>query len=689
MRLSVVLLLLAHIVVPGGAVLAIDIFVSPDASDTASGGATAPVRTLEEALRRGAVARQSRPDDQLRIILRGGRYELPEGIRIDAALSGTDAAPTIIRGAAGEEARLSGSRRIEGFTAVDENGLTVLRAKLPAVAQGDWEFTQLFVNGRRASRTRIPDDGFLRVDWRKTARDSTPAPDWNQGQRRFHYPESDGETWREIAQSENIDDVEFVALVLWSESRVGVRRIDTADRRVTLDTETVFRLSDGFDETAGARYYLENVRTALDEPGEWYLDRAEGALYYVPRPGETAQTLEAIAPVAQELVLLEGSSRSDGRLRHLRFENLIVEHTEPLSRRASVQAAAHIGAALSVFWAHDVAIARCEVARTGTYAIEVGYNSKDITIEACRLEDLGAGGVAVRGSTSGTVVRDNEIRDGGRIFHSGVGVLIQESPDNRILHNRIADMLYTGVSVGWNWGYGASRARDNIVANNHIHHIGSGLLSDMGGVYTLGVSPGTRVESNVIHDIDAYGYGGWGIYLDQASTHITVTRNIVHDTTSGGFHQHFGRENEITNNIFAYGRDHQIQRTRAEDHLSFSFTRNVVVFDSGQLLAGTWRNGNFEMDRNLYWDERDGGVEFQGLSFRRWRRRGHDRRSRVADPLLDPVSYELDPGSPAFGLGFQPLTVRQPLGPAVGGPTMGAGVGPRRPVGPNTRADRR
>lgn len=689
MRHSVILLLLAHIVISGGGAFAIDIFVSPGGNDTAAGGVHAPLRTLEEALRRGAEARRSRPAEQLRIILRGGRYALPEGIRIDAGLSGTPAAPTIIRGAEGEGARLSGGRRIEGFTAVDENGLTVLRAKLPAVAQGDWEFTQLFVNGRRASRTRVPEEGFFRVDWRKTARESTSAPAWNQGQRRFHYAGSDGDTWREIAQSENIDDVEFVALVLWSESRVGVRRIDTADRRVTLNTETVFRLSDGFDEAAGARYYIENVRTALDKPGEWYLDRAEGTLYYVPRPGETAETIQAIAPVAQELVLLEGSSRSDGRLRHLRFENLIVEHTEPLSRRASVQAAAHVGAALSVFWAHDVAIARCEVARTGTYAVEVGYNSKDITIEACRLEDLGAGGVAVRRSTSRTVVRDNEIRNGGRIFHSGVGVLIQESPGNRILYNRIADMLYTGVSVGWNWGYGASRARDNIVANNHIHDIGSGLLSDMGGVYTLGVSPGTRVESNVIHDIDAYGYGGWGVYLDQASTHITVTRNIVHDTTSGGFHQHFGRENEVTNNIFAYGRDHQIQRTRAEDHLSFSFTRNVVLFDSGQLLAGTWGDGNFEMDRNLYWDERDGVVEFQGLSLRRWRRRGYDRRSRVADPLLDPASYELDPASPAFRLGFQPLPIRQPLGAAVGGPTLDTGVGPRRPVGPNASADQR
>ncbi len=257
------------------------------------------------------------------------------------------------------------------------------------------------------------------------------------------------------------------------------------------------------------------------------------------------------------------------------------------------------------------------------------------------------------------------------MFPSAVGIWIGQSPDNRLTYNLIHDFYYTGISIGWTWGYGPALATNNLVAFNHIHHIGvksdgdGPILSDMGGIYTLGRQPGTLVLNNLWHDIAGLRYGGWGIYFDEGSSSIVARSNIVYRTTHGGFHQHYGATNIVENNIFAFGRDQQVQRTRPEAHISFSFTTNIVYFDSGVLLGGNWSNDNYRMDYNIYCDTRlkPGSVDmpFAGATWDQWRTRGHDLHSRIGDPLfIAPQKYDfrLKPASPARNVDFQPIDLR-------------------------------
>lgn len=102
-------------------------------------------------------------------------------------------------------------------------------------------------------------------------------------------------------------------------------------------------------------------------------------------------------------------------------------------------------------------------------------------------------------------------------------------------------------------------------------------------------------------------------------------------------------------------------RTRAEPHLSFLFSNNVVCFDSGRLLGSDWSNDNYRMDRNVYWDARPGAAEklkFGKATWEEWRSRGHDLSSLIADPLFvesKTFDWRLQPVSPALKLGFKPI----------------------------------
>ena len=598
---------------------AVTIHVSTQGNDAWTGksasaaGGDGPVRTLQRAQTLARAESAAVPTGKLRqpirVLIQRGTYQLASPLVFTPADSGSVQAPVSYEAVTAGSVTLSGGALL--VMHATKAASDPVNFGLPAGAEDTWQGGgQLYVNGVRATLARQPKSGSYWFVQRPLTLDSESA---NETGREAFGVSKEAATWlAKLSAAERSHAIVQVRHV-WNSSQHRIAGVvGPADQlRVTPRTRWPF-LSAGLSQ----RYFIENLPSALTAAGEWVATAT--AIQYRPTAAQAGRPLEAVLPLLERLVVIRGDGASGKWVEHLTFRGLQFAHTRYLTPRegfSDPQAALTVGAAIEADGARAISIENCDFSHLGGYGVWLRKSVRDSRISNSVFTDLGAGGIEIGTirdlndgavPTSGNLIAQNQIGHTGQIFPGAVGVWIGQGFDNTVTQNLVHDTTYTGISVGWTWGFGPSASGNHRITNNLLVNIGRSQLSDMGGIYTLGTLTGTVISGNVIREVRAYpgygpgrGLGAWGIYNDEGTTGVLVEDNIIVGTDSGAYHLHFGRNITVRNNLMAGGKQGEIRLTRTlESGPQATLDGNFIVSKAGQPIDGLGGTAELKMTGN-------------------------------------------------------------------------------------------
>ncbi|MGC9360257.1 MAG: right-handed parallel beta-helix repeat-containing protein [Anaerolineae bacterium] len=636
----------------------ITLYVATNGDDAWSGQLPAP----NEALTDGPLASLAGARDAVRalraelaanapvtVLVRGGTYPLAEPWVLTPADSGTEDSPVTYAAFPGDAPVFSGGRRIQADWQPYRGEIVV--CDVPEARDGGWAFRQLFVNGQRQDRARLPNDGYYRI--------VEPA-----GDNAFIYREGDIDaTWH------NLEDVEVLVYHSWNDSRLRVEAVDPDKRVVTFTGGP--EPSHPFGWQGPNRYVVENVLEGLQRPGEWYLDSRAGKLYWWPTCDPAAA--EVVAPVLTELVRFDGSAENDAWIEHVHLRGLTFLHADWTLPPSGYAGCGDVGdivppSAVDLSNVRHCSLVDSRIGHVGNYALEMeGYDNRIVGNE---IWSTGSGGIITRNFyQEPNDVSYNHIHDCGAVYPSAVGINIDDGGGS-FCHNLIHDVTQSGIYARhWATDYQPRERRNQeqalIIAHNEIHDL-MYTINDGAGIFVRDAN--ILIDNNLIHDCYSYGdhTPGWGIYLGCETRDMVVRNNVVYRTRESVHVWFSNRRNVLENNVFVDGLKTQVSYDNPSDrgHEEIVFRNNIVSYggDASLFRVMGERSLPVRSEGNVLWQSDGKEIRIERLenvsTLDEWRELGLDAESVVADPCFaDPGNddYRVLPHSPAYALGFRPI----------------------------------
>jgi hypothetical protein len=479
-----------------------EFFVAPNGSDANPGSAEKPFQTMEKA--RDAV-RELGPNmtSDIAVTVRGGTYPVRKTITFGPEDSGKGEHRIIYRAAKGETPLFTGGVPVTGWKPYKDG---IWKAPLDR----NEKLRALYVDNARSVMANSGKKIRAQGGWGTYTVTAGQAPwAWRSGQT------ADGIQYNRADLPEithNVADVEIENQTTWNKNFIGVREIATEGDKF------IFKLQQPYGAiaqqigwqaglTLDSEQIIHNALELLDQPGEFYFDRAAKTVYYIPRPGQNMQTAKVVAPVTETLIQLEGQPLKN-RVRNLTFEGLSFAHTDynlmeidGSHGTATVQTACINTAFANSNWHYDVyrsydtlpsaiignaiegiEFTRNTIAHTGCQGIVMSNDVSDVRIVGNVIRDAGGSaitlghphhtyendtpdlkhpegaGIEREKFPAGTeaiprrvLISNNFLPDNAALFNGHTIITVLYAYQVTIEHNWIPNAPYSGMNVGWGW----------------------------------------------------------------------------------------------------------------------------------------------------------------------------------------------------------------------------------------------
>lgn len=657
------------------------LYISPKGNDKANGLAPrpgpqgGPFRTLERARDEIRALKQAGkwPEGPIVVELAAGIYERKEPFTLEEQDSGTPQTPIIYRAQMGAEVRLTGGRVVRVWKPVTEPALLkrlapvarghVFVADLQALGitdygqpGGGWAAgivprLELFYNDEPMTLARYPNEGFMYI---RDVTDEAPVDvRGTKGSRapKFYYEGDRPEYWLKMGEK----DVWLQGWWFWdwAEERQRIAHIDPEKKLITLEEPP----KHPYGYRKGQWFYAYNALCELDRPGEYFLDRDAGRLYFWP-PTPLSQGV-ALVSVIPQLVLMKNTSYVIWR--GITFEACRL-------------------AAISITGGRENRLVGCVIRNTGGYAIHINGGTKNGVL-GCDMYNMGAGGVTVEGGDRHTLTPGENFVENCHIHHYSrwnrivkPGIILGGC-GNRAAHNLIHNAPHKGMMFSGN---------DHIIEFNEFHSLVYE-ANDAGVIYSGfdWTGRGHEIRYNFFHHIYGFqGRGCVGVYLDDMFSSAHIYGNVFYQVPRAAFIGG-GRDTLIENNIFVDCRPAIHVDARGLGWAAGAYDTLVNRLKAMPYDKEPWRS-RFPQLLTILEDEPmtpKGNVIARNICVGgRWDEIENKARPHVAfvDNLLEedpqfvrperftppalelrPTDFALKPSSPAFRLGFQPLPLEK------------------------------